>query len=265
MSTYYATFANHQQAKDALRELLRGGVRPDDASLLLPGDSVADTTDLSAGGTVGDASYLVGRSDDPAAPAFRDDPLVEMTTIEGSRINGIDTSDSAFTGDTVDQTDDSQDGAEDMLYPRRGISQSVHELDDLALTVTTGLPTPIPEIDDIQDGDEMQDQNEEGLEAFDVPGFGAVLGSGSLATAALGEGDLDHRLSAFLEDDGMPTAVIDELIVTLHKGEAVLAIVATPGEIDEPAVEEIAQRNGGTDLGLFDAPRYYDKDPVTSK
>lgn len=265
MSTYYATFANHQQAKDALRELLRGGVRPDDASLLLPGDSVADTADLSAGGTVGDASYLVGRADDPAAPAFRQDPLVELTTIEASRISGVDTSDSAFTGDTVDQMDDSQDVSEDSLYPRRGISQSEHEMDDLALTVTTGLPTPVPEIDDIRDGDEMQDQNEEGLEAFDVPHFGAVLGNGALATAALGDGNMEQRMSAFLEDDGMPTAAVDELIVALHAGNAVLAIVATPGEIDESAVEEIARRNGGVDLGLFDAPRYYDQDAVTSK
>jgi hypothetical protein len=265
MSTYYATFANHQQAKDALRELLRGGVRPDDASLLLPGDSVADTTDLSAGGTVGDASYLVGRADDPAAPAFRQDPLVEMTTIEASRISGVDTSDAGFTGDSVDQMDDSQDVAEDSTYPRRGISQSEHEMDDLALTVTTGLPSPMPEIDDIRDGDEMQDQNEEGLEALDVPGFGAVLGSGSLATAALGEGNFEQRLNAFLEDDGMPTAAIDDLLLSLHSGHAVLAIVATPGEIDEPSVESIALRNGGRDLGLFDAPRYYDLDPVNAK
>lgn len=265
MSTYYATFANHQKAKDAFRELLRGGVRPDDASLLLPGDSVADTADLSAGGTVGDASYLVGRKDDPAAPAFRQDPIVEMTTIEGSRINGIDTSDASFTGDTVDQTDDSQDTAEDSLYPRLGISQSEHEMDDLALTVTTGLPTPIPEIDDIRDGDEMQDQNEEGLEALDVPTFGAVLGNGALATAALGDGNIEQRLSAFLEDDGVPTAAVDELMMALHAGHAVLAIVATPGEIDEPSVESIAQRNGGTDVGLFDAPRFYDLDAMSTR
>ncbi len=265
MSTYYATFANHQQAKDALRELLRGGVRPDDASLLLPGDSVADTADLSAGGTVGDASYLVGRKDDPAAPAFRQDPLVEMTTLEESRISGIDTSDSAFTGDTADQMDDSQDVAEDTLYPRRDISQSEHEMDDLALTVTTGLPTPMPEIDDLLDGGEMQDQNEEGLEALEVPGFGAVLGSGALATAALGDGAFEQRLNAFLEDDGVPTAAIDDLLIALHSGHAVLSIVATPGEIDEPSVESIALRNGGTDLGLFDAPRYYDLDAASAK
>ena len=264
MSTYYATFADHQRAKDALRELLRGGVRPDDASLLLPGDTVADTQDISSGGTVGDASYLVGRSDDPAGPAYREDPTVEMTTIEASRISGVDTSDRAFTGDSVDQMDDSQDVAEDMIYPRRGISQGEHEMDDLAMAVTTGLPTPIPEIDDIRDGDEMQDQNEEGLEALDVPGFGAALGNGALATAALGEGSVEPRLKAFFDDDGVPVETGEELLAALRDGDALLAIVATPGEIDEPTVEAIAARNGGTDRGLFDAPRFYDNDVYTS-
>ena len=262
MSTYYATFADHQRAKDALRELLRGGVRPDDASLLLPNDTVADTADISSGGTVGDASYLVGRDDDPAAPAFRQDPVDDATTIEASRISGVDTSNRAFTGDSVDQMDDSQDVAEDMIYPRRGISQSEHEMDDLALTVTSGFPTPVPEIDDVRDGDEMQDQNEEGLEALDVPGFGAALGNGALATAALGDGSVEPRLKAFFEDDGVPAETAEDLLSCLRDGEALLAIVATPGEIDEPTVEAIAVRNGGTDRGLFDAPRFYDNDAV---
>lgn len=264
MSTYYATFADHQRAKDALRELLRGGVRPDDASLLLPGDSVSDTLDISSGGTVGDASYRVGRSDDPASTYDREDPTVAMTTIQASAVSGVDTSNSAYTGDSTDQMDDSQSVAEDSLYPYREISQSEHEADDLAMTVTTGFPTPIPEIDDIRDGDEMQDQNEEAMEAFDVPGFGAVLGNGALATVALGDGSVEPRLEAFFKDDGVPTAAADDLLSSLREGHALLAVVATPGEIDEPTVEAIAGRNGGTDRGLFDAPRFYDQDAYTA-
>ena len=264
MSTYYATFADHQRAKDALRELLRGGVRPDDASLLLPGDSVRDTEDLTAGGTVGDASYYVGRQDDPTSTIDLDDPAVAMTTVSASAISGVDTSNAAYTGDSADQMDDSQSVAEDSLYPYREISQSEHELDDLAMTATTGFPTPVPEIDDIRDGDEMQDQNEEGLEALDVPEFGAVLGNGALATAALGDGSVEARLTDFFKDDGVPTSAADDLLAALRNNEALLAIVATPGEIDEPTVEAIAVRNGGTDHGLFDAPRFYDHDAYTA-
>lgn len=264
MSTYYATFADHQRAKDALRELLRGGVRPDDASLLLPGDASSDAADLTANSSVGDASYRVGRSDDPARPDVQRDALTELTTIERSDISGIDTSNRAYTGDSVDQMDDSQTVAEDMIYPYRNISQSTHEHDDLALTVTTGVPTPIPEIDDIRDGDEMQDQNEEALEALEVPGFGLALGNGALATAALGDGDVEARLTEFFKDDGVPTATADDLLTALREGHGLLAIVATPGEIDEPTVEAIAQRNGGTDRGLFDAPRFYDHDAYTA-
>ena len=264
MSTYYATFADHQRAKDALRELLRGGVRPDDASLLLPGDSVADTVDLSSGGTVGDASFRVGRTDDPASSIDREDPTVDMTTIQASAISGVDTSNAAYTGDSADQMDDSQSVSEDTLYPYREISQSEHEMDDLAMTVTTGFPTPLPEIDDVRDGDEMQDQNEEAMEALDVPGFGAALGNGALATAALGDGSVDERLKAFFKDDGVPTSAADDLLAALRNNDALLAIVATPGEIDEPTVEAIALRNGGTDRGLFDAPRFYDSEAYTA-
>ena len=264
MSTYYATFADHQRAKDALRELLRGGVRPDDASLLLPGDSAADASDLTAYASVGDASYRVGRADDPAGTLDRDDPVDEMTTIAQSAVSGIDTSNSAYTGDTVDQMDDSQSVAEDSLYPYRGISQSTHEKDDLALAVTNGMPTPVPVIDDVKDGGEMQDQNEEAMEALDIPGFGSALGNGGLATAALGEGSVEPRLTDFLKDDGVPGSAIDDLLGALRAGHGLLAVVATPGEIDEPTVEAIAARNGGTDRGMFDAPRYYDQDVYTA-
>lgn len=264
MSTYYATFADHQQAKDALREMLRGGVRPDDASLLLPGDTVAGVADLTAYASVGDASFRVGRSDDPADTLDRDNPVDEMTTIAASAVSGVDTSNSAYTGDSVDQMDDSQSVAEDMIYPYREISQSEHETDDLALAVTSGFPTPVPLTDDIKDGDEMQDQNEEAMEALDVPGLGAALGNGALATAALGEGAYEDRLTSFFKDDGVPTSMIDDLLTSLRAGEALLAIVATPGEIDEPTVEAIAERNGGKDRGLFDAPRFYDNEAYTA-
>lgn len=267
MSTYYATFADHQRAKDALRELLRGGVRPDDASLLLPNDAVSDTTDLTAGGTVGDASFYVGRGDDPqrdipSGEAGRFGILTEA--VEGS-LSGIDTSDRSKTGDSVDQMDDSQSEAEGMLEPHRGISQSTHELDDLALTVTTGFPTDIPTIEPLSSGDlELQDQNEEGLEALDVPGFGASLGNGALATAALGDDAIEPRLRAFFEDDGVPTEAADDILSALREGQALLAVVATPGEIDEPTVEAIAERNGAESRGLFDAPRFYDNDAYTA-
>lgn len=264
MSTYYATFTDHQRAKDALRELLRGGVRPDDASLLLPGDTVADAADLTAYASVGDASFRVGRADDPTDTLDKDDPVDDMTTVAANAVSGVDTSNAAYTGDSVDQMDDSQSVAEDSLYPNREVSQSEHELDDLALTVTSGFPTPVPMVDDIKDGDEMQDQNEEAMEALDVPGFGAALGNGALSTAALGEGAYEPRLTSFFKDDGVPTATVDDFLAALRAGQALLAIVATPGEIDEPTVEAIAVRNGGADRGLFDAPRFYDNEAYTA-
>ena len=258
MSTYYATFADHQRAKDALRELLRGGVRPDDASLLMPGDMASDAADLTADGSVGDASYRVGRSDDPAESIDKDDPAVAATTISASPISGVDTSNAAYTGDSVDQMDDSQSVAEEMMYPYRDIPQGEHEKDDLAMAVTSGFPTPVPEIDEIKDGGMMGDENAEAMEALDVPGFGSALGNGGLATAALGEGDVASRLDAFMKEDGVPADAVETILDGLRGGRAALAIVVTPGEIDESAVEAIAERNGAAGVGMFDAPRYVD-------
>lgn len=265
MSTFYASFSDHQSAKDALRELLRGGVRPEDASLLLPGDSLAETADLTSGGSVGDATYYIGRADDPSRDVAPPTPQGRIGNVnaafEGDRM-GIDTSDTSRDVEMLDQADDSQSLAEsEMLHPPRNITQSTHEKDDLAMTVSMGYPTDIPTIEPLPDGDfELQDQNEEALEALEVPGFGAVLGNGAMATAVLGDGDVAARLNDFLADDGVPTSAIDDIQTDLQNGCAILAIVATPGEIDEDRVEEIAERHKGSNRGLFDAPRYYDRD-----
>ena len=154
--------------------------------------------------------------------------------------------------------EDSQNEYELQIRPRDGISYSTHEKDDLALTVTTGFPTAVPTLDDVSPGAfAQQDQFGDRVETIDIPGFGRVVGGGLLATAALDFAKKDgscnsEGLVAQLKEEGVPDDVAKELQSAFQKGEAILAVVVTPGEINEDAVEEIAERNGGQNFGLFD-------------
>ncbi|HWD38064.1 MAG TPA: hypothetical protein VG944_04395, partial [Fimbriimonas sp.] len=110
---------------------------------------------------------------------------------------------------------------------------------------------------------EREEQYESALETLEIPGIGLVQGGGSLATAALDFAKLDGscNVSGLVEqltDDGVPQEAAHELQNQFRQGRAILAVVITPGELNEDAVEEIAERNGAQAQGLFDAPRYYD-------
>jgi hypothetical protein len=270
MSTFYATFKDVQEAQAVIDELLRGGVTPDDLSLIVRKPDVQASGNsgepmIDEARTVGDATVFVGRDDDP-----RMDELVppnmagtQMQTREASRIMGIDTSNIAYDVDSVDQSDNSQEEAEEMTLPDRGISQSSHERDDLALAVTTGFPTTIPVADDIKDYDTpLQDQMTDSLESIVVPGFGLVIGGGALATVALsflnpeardGGSFVDH-----LKDEGVPEDRARSYQEAFDQGQALLAVAITPGEVNELEVERIADRHHGENQEMFDAPRFYE-------
>jgi hypothetical protein len=185
--------------------------------------------------------------------------ITELTSIEMSRISPIDTSNADTDVDSVDQMEDSQEEYELEIHPRGGVSQGSHEMDDVALTVTTGFPTPVPTQDNLQDPFPVQEQLESQFETIEIPGFGIVAGGGLLATTALDFAKEPGNLKSIidqLKDEGVPDDVANDLQTAFHNGEAILAVVVTPGEINEDAVEEIAERYGGHNFGLFDAPRY---------
>ncbi|AIE86888.1 hypothetical protein OP10G_3520 [Fimbriimonas ginsengisoli Gsoil 348] len=254
-------------------ELVVGGVRPDDISLVAHHTEVdlPESTGDSRGGmrevigVAGDASYFVGRDDDPefdpSAPPR--DGLEEFTTLEGSRIGGIDTSDPATDVDSVDQADDSQEEFEEMTYPRADISQSEHERDDLNLTLLTGFPTPVPVVDGLKDGATGATVSvDEALETIVVPGFGMVMGGGALATAALDfikpDGGADtEAIVRHLRDEGVPETRARVYRDAFSQGGAVVAVAVNPGSVDEGAVESIAERHHAENHALYDAPRYY--------
>ena len=264
MSTFYASFDSLNRAQAAVFELVNGGVDPDDLSLVvcrpdLEGSQMSDIVR-----SVGDATAFVGRSDDPdpSFPLPRMADVTELTSVEMDPVSPIDTSDSDTDVDSVDQMEDSQDAYERQISPKGGISHSTHEMDDIALTVTRGYPTAVPTLDDVRPWDlAEEEQFEDRIETIQIPGFGVVVGGGQLATAALdfgkheGSCNADGLVSQFL-DEGVPDAVAKDLQFAFLKGESILAVVVTPGEVNEDAVEEIAERHGGRNFGLYDAPRY---------
>ncbi|HWD37361.1 MAG TPA: hypothetical protein VG944_00810, partial [Fimbriimonas sp.] len=150
MSTYFATFADWNQAQAAVHELVNGGVSPDDLSLIICRQSLGSSI-RGDQGSVGDATYFVGRQDDPvrSGPLPKHPDVSELTTIEQSNVSPIDTSDIATDVESIDQMDDSQEEAELQTRPRMGISQGEHEVDDLALTLVTGFPTTPPMTDEV--------------------------------------------------------------------------------------------------------------------
>ncbi len=278
MSTFYATFDDTARARELVRTLLRSGVASDDLSLVLraedadglPSDTLGteDEGMIESVSSVGDATAFVGREDDPTPndPFAADAPFAGYTSVYESNIGGgISTVEKGRNVDSVDQMDDSQSAAEDMISPPHEISQSEHEKDDIALTLQTGFPTPVPVIDnDLTDVEgPAQDQYEEGMDAITVPGFGTLIGGGALATAALDfmnpeSVGISDSLVTHLRDEGVPRERAQTYQEAFEQGAALLAVAIVPGEISAGVVESLAERHGARNAETFDAPRFYE-------
>lgn len=248
-----------------INDLVQGGVRPDDLSLIRrtergKGDEIA--WDQSA--SVGDATVIVGRDDDPEPPSVDpvDPEYTDYTTVEEWPVSGIDTSNRGTNVDSVDQADDSQEIADEMTYPRGDVSNSEHQRESEDLAMLTNFSTALPVIDDIRDTQNPRgDELDNGLEAISIPGAGFVLGGGALATAALSFLRTDEErdpeaIINFLKDDGVPEVNAKEFQEAFEQGRTIVGVTITPGEIDEEAIEQIAERHGADMGDLYDAPRY---------
>lgn len=254
---FYAAFPDTVKAELMVRHLLNDGLELDDISLVVPNDTYIESATPAS---VGDASFFVGRSDDPPHTLVdertfeADYEAAELSSVGG----GVSTSDTGQNVEMVDEMDDSQSVAEDETYPRGDTSNSRHELDDLDLAVRTGFPSPVTPLDnDFPRGSTDVDRS---LEAIRIPGFGIIIGGGDLATAAFdwtgknGNPDAPSLLT-YLQDEGVPPATANELLVQFANGGALLA-VALVAETNEDALEEVAERYGAVTTGWFGAPRY---------
>src|SRR5437870_5084001 len=117
MSTFYAAFPDSVNAQLMVRHLLNDGLELDDISLVTRDET---NIEASAPPSTGDASFFVGRDDDPSHDAVDESsPGAEYEAAEVSQVGGgISTSDKGKNVDSVDQMDDSQSAAEDATWPR---------------------------------------------------------------------------------------------------------------------------------------------------
>ncbi|HWA84294.1 MAG TPA: hypothetical protein VG820_12695 [Fimbriimonadaceae bacterium] len=254
---FYAAFPDTVQAERMVRHLLEDGIELDDISLVVPNETDIES---SAPASVGDASYFVGRSDDPTHDLVDErTPDADYEAAEVSPVGGgISTSDEGQNVEMIDEMDESQSVAEDDGWPRDDTSHSRHELDDLDLAVMTGFPTPVTPLDnDFATGPSDEDRS---LDAVRVPGLGLIIGGGDLATAAFDwagkDGNPDaSALLTYLQDEGVPPGTANELLAQFGNGSALLA-VALVAETDEDALEEVAEKYGAVTTGWFGSPRY---------
>ncbi|MEA2552662.1 MAG: hypothetical protein QOJ65_838 [Fimbriimonadaceae bacterium] len=264
MSTYYAVFPETTKGRLAVITLVNEGVPTDDISLVMKGN--AEGTQLRGNGDhLADATSFVGRQDDPVI----DNPFPESA---GKLIDEEDQGEAPFGGgaatddlndsaESVDQTEDPQWLAEtEFLEMPKNVAQL--ELGDLDKAVNTGFPSdptemkrptrnPLPPVEDF----------ERSIEAVTIPGFGLVMGSGSLATAALDYGDGDPSddvatMMSHFREEGVPDDIASRYLEALQKGEAIMAVGLVPGEVEAPLVETVMARFGAHDSGLYDAPRF---------
>ena len=268
MSTYYATFDSLQSGKAAVDELLRDGILPEDISLVGDYHGNAVSHELVASkATVGDASYFVGRSDDPVIGRASIQQLQSSKTprTEMDLMDGIDTSHLSSDVESLDQADDSQAMAEEVLDPEDGRSQEERERGDLRSELNTGFKEEPSESESLYDTQTlMQDQNTKGLETISVPGRGVVIGSGGLSTAALdllslSDGQSWETFSNFLIEEGLTEAEAASYRDAICAGQTMIAVEIVPGRVSETLVETVIERRGGAKAQLFDAPRFHEK------
>jgi len=256
MSTFYAALPDSVSAQLLVRRLLDDGVKLDDISLVAP-----EAVDIERAGppSVGDASFFVGRRDDPAhSMVDQSTPDADYMAARVSPVGGgISTSDRRSNVEMIDQMDESQEVAEEEGWPEDDASHSRHDFDDLDRAVMTGFPSPVTPIDNDFVTDTEPDRS---LEPVRVRGVGFVFGGGDLATAAFdwegknGEPDGASFLT-YLQDEGVQPAAANELLAQFGNGAAILAVSLMPS-VDEEALEDAAERHGAVTTGFFGARRY---------
>jgi hypothetical protein len=272
MSMFYASFREASKAQQVALALLTEGVQPDDISVV----AHESTASQMGVGTIGlqtdeatepleDATAFVGRADDPdqdsVIPEARDSNsyIYQQESQVGA---GIATSTPDDNASRYDEMDDIETAESEMIYAPSDRPHSRHEANDLQLTLETGFPTGVPVIDDFaQQRLPGEAAIAHGLDTITLPGFGVVMGGGPLATAALDMAKGENAsgtepLEGFLTEEGVPPRAAREIIEQVRQGGAVLAVALVPGEIDPTHVEELATRNGATEFGTYDAPRF---------
>lgn len=229
MSTFYAGFTNPNKAHSLVHQLLETGISNDDISIIIP-ESVAASWD----------DHIL--DSDPGNEA-----LISSESPIGA---GISTSSPDDDISLIEESDESQERAEDQSYER---SQGQIEAIDLEGEIETGFPIdpPISRKMGYLTEDDAIDQ-------IAVPGFAVVQGGGELATAALAPSpsDLFASIRGNLIEEGVDKETVDSLEGIFKGGGVILAVELSSGNGQGERLESLANSFDADISGSFGAPRY---------
>ncbi len=259
-----AKFNHKTSAEEAFAALLAGGVGSSDLSLVVHAraDGPLRQIDLSNGHIMDapDAGFI-----DPAGEAGyigRGRGLPRISA-EGSLVlesdvgGGISTSSPDDDVSMVEELDDSQSIAEEMLYPDSGESfggQDAHDTERFANTGSldfTGIGEGgLAGSSRAEDG--ALESLYQDLSVIVLPHFGVVYGDGPLATEltavavrAQGAHDPGPEVSPILQLLGNCPSWADELTDCWQHGGALLEVSLPPEEIEAFHVEQVLCEHGG--------------------
>lgn len=251
MTTIYATIHDLDMVGGILADLLEAGVSPEDLSAILP-ESYADRLeevmpvmrrpsiehDLDAGTDVREEDFAA--LGDPIMESARDFVGGGRAVIYESVVGGgISTATPDDDVSAIEEMDDSQSIAEEMLYPEGGRDTRSNE----------SLRRIDPDVD-LRVRDDSGVAGAEGgigvapmvvLMPTVIPGLGVVLGEGLLATSLM-DAELDSTvpdLKLELCHNGVRDDVAVRICSNIDRGGALLCVTAPSGDVSLEAIHGV--------------------------
>lgn len=260
MTTYFACFGSREETLEAAGALLQEGVQPEDLTVVVDeserldgrpafaavDDSLILENDLLIERTVDESSIDYARTTDPALEPAVDLVAEDRLPLHESIIGGgISTATPDDSVSSVDEMDDSQAAAEEMLY-RTGLrdSREREEERDPEEAVSTGIQDFAP---DQELGSGIHGEAEgtgtgelAALLPAAVPGVGVVMGDGFLATSLLDAANEagGRGLVPLLVDQGLPEDEAVRYAAAVASGGGLVAVSLDVGNVEQAVVQE---------------------------
>ncbi len=151
----------------------------------------------------------------------------------------------------VEESDESQELAEDQAYEPR--SQGQIEAIELEKEIGTGFAPDPPTT-----STSARYAEGDALEQITIPGFAMIQGGGELATAALepSEGDPFASVRMNLREEGVDLETATDIERVFSAGGVIVSLELSSGGAQAVRLDEIAEATGADVFGTFGAPRY---------
>lgn len=266
LPTVFGSYTDAERAKILVGALLEAGVAPEDMSVVIHTNGSPAIEDGPRHLEESEAGMAMVDSGEAQVPQFGHERIqTEGSYIYESKIGGgisTDTPDDSVSG--VQDMDDGQEVAEEMIYPASAQSYSSQERFDVAQGADTpffNTTDPGPESLGLEDtGEDQAGFADFGLTSLIVPAIGLVLGDGALATEAMGAGLASEKggtsaatLQDYLQDQNVPRDIAFMLAKDFEEGGAVVAIAAPPGAADSQLIQDVLERNGANNVMMIEA------------